>query len=539
MAKEIYYGKEARERILSGAKKLYDAVKVTYGPRGENVIIGKKYGTPIVTHDGVTVANAIELNETDPKEYGYKVGADLIKTATKNLNKVAGDGTTSVTILTYAILKEANKLIDSGHNSQEIKRGLHDALTEVLANLDKNSKQITVDSPKLAELASISSGSKEIGQVIADVFKAIGTDGAVTVESGQSLETLSIITEGYSLDRGYASPYFVNDSTKQEAVYKNVMFLITDQKITTTNQLAPILENLLKQGRKELVIIADEVSGDALSFLLLNKIQGAFNSVVVKAPAFGDQRKAVMEDLAVLTGAKLITEVSKTRLEDINIDVLGEAKKIIVSQMETIIVSGKGSSLAVKNRVNLIKEQIKSSQSDFEKDQLKKRVASLMGKVATISVGGSSEMDIDERKYRVDDAVSATKVALLDGVTIGGGVALLNASKDITIDGVSSYNAGKQILKESLKQPFKQLVNNSGLNAEALIDKVENAKSGYGVNVATGELVDLYKEGIIDPLKVLKEVVKNSVSIASNAMTMGALVIDLPEEKDLPLNNGL
>ena len=317
------------------------------------------------------------------------------------------------------------------------------------------------------------------------------------------------------------------------------MFLITDQKITTTNQLAPILENLLKQGRKELVIIADEVSGDALSFLLLNKIQGAFNSVVVKAPAFGDQRKAVMEDLAVLTGAKLITEVSKTRLEDINIDVLGEAKKIIVSQMETIIVSGKGSSLAVKNRVNLIKEQIKSSQSDFEKDQLKKRVASLMGKVATISVGGSSEMDIDERKYRVDDAVSATKVALLDGVTIGGGVALLNASKDITIDGVSSYNAGKQILKESLKQPFKQLVNNSGLNAEALIDKVENAKSGYGVNVATGELVDLYKEGIIDPLKVLKEVVKNSVSIASNAMTMGALVVDLPEEKDLPLNNGL
>lgn len=539
MAKEIYYGKEARERILSGAKKLYDAVKVTYGPRGENVIIGKKYGTPIVTHDGVTVANAIELNETDPKEYGYKVGADLIKTATKNLNKVAGDGTTSVTILTYAILKEANKLIDSRHNSQEIKRGLHDALTEVLANLDKNSKQITVDSPKLAELASISSGSKEIGQVIADVFKAIGTDGAVTVESGQSLETLSIITEGYSLDRGYASPYFVNDSTKQEAVYKNVMFLITDQKITTTNQLAPILENLLKQGRKELVIIADEVSGDALSFLLLNKIQGAFNSVVVKAPAFGDQRKAVMEDLAVLTGAKLITEVSKTRLEDINIDVLGEAKKIIVSQMETIIVSGKGSSLAVKNRVNLIKEQIKSSQSDFEKDQLKKRVASLMGKVATISVGGSSEMDIDERKYRVDDAVSATKVALLDGVTIGGGVALLNASKDITIDGVSSYDAGKQILKESLKQPFKQLVNNSGLNAEALIDKVENAKSGYGVNVATGELVDLYKEGIIDPLKVLKEVVKNSVSIASNAMTMGALVVDLPEEKDLPLNNGL
>ena len=375
--------------------------------------------------------------------------------------------------------------------------------------------------------------------MIADVFKAIGTDGAVTVESGQSLETLSIITEGYSLDRGYASPYFVNDSTKQEAVYKNVMFLITDQKITTTNQLAPILENLLKQGRKELVIIADEVSGDALSFLLLNKIQGAFNSVVVKAPAFGDQRKAVMEDLAVLTGAKLITEVSKTRLEDINIDVLGEAKKIIVSQMETIIVSGKGSSLAVKNRVNLIKEQIKSSQSDFEKDQLKKRVASLMGKVATISVGGSSEMDIDERKYRVDDAVSATKVALLDGVAIGGGVALLNASKDITIDGVSSYDAGKQILKESLKQPFKQLVNNSGLNAEALIDKVENAKSGYGVNIATGELVDLYKEGIIDPLKVLKEVVKNSVSIASNAMTMGALVIDLPEEKDLPLNNGL
>ena len=540
MAKKVFYGDDARTRVLGGAKALYDAVKVTYGPKGGNVVIAKSYGGPTVTHDGVTVAEGVDLPENDDETLGYKVGAELIKQAATKLNKVAGDGTTTVTVLTYNILKEANRLIAAGHNPQELRKGIEEAGREVVAELDKISESIEGKNARVAEVATISAGSQEIGELIAGVIDKIGKDGVVTVEAGQGLEMESEVVKGFSLDRGFTSALFVTDINRQEAVYDKPAIVITDKKLSSIQDVAPILEKLAQAGKKDLVLIADEVEGEALSVMVLNKLKGVFNSVAVKAPSFGDRRKEILEDIAVLTGATVISEERGMNFDNVGLDVIGSARKVIVGKDETTIIEGAGAKKEVESRIGLIVAQSDNAQSSYDKSELDKRAAALSGKVAVIKVGGASETEIDEKKFRVDDAVAATKAALAEGIVAGGGVTLVNLANNIKTEGTDSVSAGKLILKNALKQPFVQIMKNAGLNSEALLAQVEAAKPGNGINVMTPEkgLIDVKKSGVIDPARVTKEAVQNSVSIASTAATMGALVVDIPEKEAAPSMGG-
>ena len=471
---------------------------------------------------------------------GYKVGAELIKQAATKLNKVAGDGTTTVTVLTYNILKEANRLIAAGHNPQELRKGIEEAGREVVAELDKISESIEGKNARVAEVATISAGSQEIGELIAGVIDKIGKDGVVTVEAGQGLEMESEVVEGFSLDRGFTSALFVTDINRQEAVYDKPAIVITDKKLSSIQDVAPILEKLAQAGKKDLVLIADEVEGEALSVMVLNKLKGVFNSVAVKAPSFGDRRKEILEDIAVLTGATVISEERGMNFDNVGLDVIGSARKVIVGKDETTIIEGAGAKKEVESRIGLIVAQSDNAQSSYDKSELDKRAAALSGKVAVIKVGGASETEIDEKKFRVDDAVAATKAALAEGIVAGGGVTLVNLANNIKTEGTDSVSAGKLILKNALKQPFVQIMKNAGLNSEALLAQVEAAKPGNGINVMTPEkgLIDVKKSGVIDPARVTKEAVQNSVSIASTAATMGALVVDIPEKEAAPSMGG-
>ena len=531
MAKKVFYDDDARNRVLGGAKSLYDAVKVTYGPKGRNVVIAKGFGGPTVTHDGVTVAEGIELPENDDETLGYKVGADLIKQAAKNLNKQAGDGTTTVTVLTYSILKEANRLIAAGHNPMELRRGIEQAGAEIVKELNKLAEPIEGKSDRVAEVATISAGDAEIGKLIAGVIEKVGKDGVVTVEAGQGLELEAEVVEGFSLDKGWVSPFFVTDAGRQEAVYEKPAILITDKKISSVQEFLPMLEKLAQSGKKDVVLIADEVEGEALNILVLNKLKGVFNTVAVKAPSFGDRRKDVLRDIAVLTGATVISEDHGLTFENAGLEVLGSARKVIVGKDETTIIEGAGKPSGVKERIAEIKSLSENASSEYEKEQFDKRAAALSGKVAVIKVGGATETEIDEKKFRVDDAVAATKAALAEGIVAGGGVTLVNLAGNLKVSGADSLSVGRQILKDALKQPFLQIMKNAGLNADALLAQVESGKPGFGVNVMKPEdgLIDVKKAGVIDPARVTKEAVQNAVSIASTAATMGALVVDIPE----------
>ena len=531
MAKKVFYDDDARARVLGGAEALYNAVKVTYGPKGRNVVIAKGFGGPTVTHDGVTVAEGIELPENDDETLGYKVGADLIKQAAKNLNKQAGDGTTTVTVLTYSILKEANRLIAAGHNPMELRKGIEQAGAEIVKELNELAEPIEGKSERVAEVATISAGDAEIGKLIAGVIEKVGKDGVVTVEAGQGLELEAEVVEGFSLDKGWVSPFFVTDTGRQEAVYEKPAILITDKKISSVQEFLPMLEKLAQSGKKDVVLIADEVEGEALSILVLNKLKGVFNTVAVKAPSFGDRRKEILRDIAVLTGATVISEDHGLTFENAGLEVLGSARKVIVGKDETTIVEGAGKPSAVKEQIAQIKALSDNASSEYEKEQFDKRAAALSGKVAVIKVGGATETEIDEKKFRVDDAVAATKAALAEGVVAGGGVTLVNLAGGLKVTGADSIAAGRQILKDALKQPFLQIMRNAGLNADALLAQVEAGKAGFGVNVMkpANELVDVKKAGVIDPARVTKEAVQNAVSIASTAATMGALVVDVPE----------
>lgn len=534
MAKRVFYDDDARTRVLGGAQALYDAVKVTFGPKGRNVVIGKSYGGPSVTHDGVTVAEAIDLPEDDEATLGYKIGADLIKEAAKNLNKAAGDGTTTVTVLTYSILREANKLIAAGYNPMELRKGIESAGADVVAALHKMSESVEGKSDRVAEVATISAGDSTIGKLIASVIEKIGKDGAVTVETSQGLELEAEVVEGYTFDKGFVSQFFVTDVARQEAVYEKPAIIITDKKLSNVQEVLPLLEKLVAAGKKEVVLIADEIEGEALSILVLNKLKGVFNAVAVKAPSFGDRRREQLEDIAALTGATVISSDSGLTFDTVELDVVGSARKVIVAKDTTTIVEGAGKPAAVKARIDLITAQA-SNMAGYEKDQQQKRLASLSGKVAVIKVGGATETEIDEKKYRVDDAVAATKAALSDGIVPGGGVSLVNVAAQIKADGSDSLSAGRRILKAALKQPFLLITQNAGLNSDALLAQVELAQPGYGINVNDPEagLVDLKKAGVIDPARVTKEAVLNAVSIASTAATMGALVVDIPEKESL------
>lgn len=528
MAKKIFYADQARDKVLSGAKQLYDAVKVTFGPKGQNVVIEKSYGNPVITHDGVTVAEAVDLGNTEAN-LGEQIGAKLIKSAAQKLNKVAGDGTTTVTVLTYNILNEANKLIAAGVNPMELRKGIEKAGEKIVSKINQTAEKIAGDDKKVAEVATISAGDKEIGELIANVISKIGKDGIVTVEAGQGLEMEQEIVEGFSYDKGYSSPFFVTDVNRQEAVFDKPLILLTDKKISASNEILPILEKVAQAGHKDLVIIAEEVSGEALSLLVLNKLKGVFNSLVLKAPAFGDRRKEILEDIAVLTNATVISEDKGMKLEDTEVAALGSAKKIIATKDSSTIISGAGNQKAVQSRIELIKSQANLATSDYDREQYEKRAAALSGKVAVIKVGGATETEIDEKKYRVDDAVAATKAALDEGIVTGGGVTLVNLANQLTEE-----DAGTKIVKNALKTPLLHILENAGLNAQALLATIENAKPGQGINVMEPEkgLQDLKKAGVIDPARVTREAVQNAISIAATTITMGALIVDLPEKED-------
>lgn len=528
MAKKIFYADQARDKVLSGAKQLYDAVKVTFGPKGQNVVIEKSYGNPTITHDGVTVAEAVDLGSTEAN-LGEQIGAKLIKSAAQKLNKVAGDGTTTVTVLTYNILNEANKLIAAGVNPMELRKGIEKAGQEIVKKINQTAEKIAGDDKKVAEVATISAGDPEIGKLIADVISKIGKDGIVTVEAGQGLEMEQEIVEGFSYDKGYSSPFFVTDVNRQEAIFDKPLILLTDKKISSSSEILPILEKVAQSGHKDLVIIAEEVSGEALSLLVLNKLKGVFNSLVLKAPAFGDRRKEILEDIAVLTDAIVISEDKGMKLEDTEVSALGSAKKIIATKDSSTIISGAGNQSAVSDRIELIKSQANLATSDYDREQYEKRAAALSGKVAVIKVGGATETEIDEKKYRVDDAVAATKAALDEGIVTGGGVTLVNLA-----DQLEEKDAGAKIVKNALKAPLLHILENAGLNAQALLAAVENAKPGQGINVMEPEkgLQDLKKAGVIDPARVTREAVQNAISIAATAITMGALIVEIPEKED-------
>ncbi|MDO4612084.1 MAG: molecular chaperone GroEL [Candidatus Saccharibacteria bacterium] len=525
MAKKIFYEAEAREKVLSGAKQLYNAVKVTFGPKGKNVIIEKEYGAPVITHDGVTVAEAVEL----PKDaLGEAVGVRLVKAAAQKLNKVAGDGTTTVTVLTYNILNEANKMITAGMSPMVLRREIEEAGAKIIAGIEKSAEKIAGDSSRVAEVATISAGDAKIGELIAEVIGKIGKDGVVTVEAGQGLEMEQEIVEGFSYDKGYASAFFVTDGNRQEAIFEKPLILVTDRKISSSSEILPILEKCAGTGQKNLVIIAEEVTGEALSLLVLNKLKGAFNSLVLKAPSFGDRRKEIMEDIAILTDATVVSADKGLKLEEVGLEVLGSAAKIIATKDETTIIKGAGDAKSVVSRIELINALAGQAKSNYEREEFEKRAAALSGKVAVIKVGGATEMEIEEKKFRVDDAVAATKAALSEGIVTGGGVTLVNVAA-----GLSEETAGARLVKNALRTPFIHIMENAGLNAQALLAEVEKAKAGFGINVMVPEkgLVDLKKAGVIDPVKVTKEAVKNAISIASTAITMGALVCEIPEEK--------
>lgn len=531
MAKKVFYDDDARRRVLGGAQVLYDAVKTTMGPKGRNVVISKSYGNPTVTHDGVTVAKGVELEDKDDETLGYKVGAELIKEAANKMNDVAGDGTTTVTVLTYHILNEANKLIAAGHSPMLLRKGLEAAAAEVLGKLDSLSEPVAGNKNRVAEVATISAGDPEIGKLIADVMDKVGKDGVVTVEEGQGLALESEVVEGFTMDRGYVSPYMVTDTSRMEAVYDKPAILITDQKISSIQEFLPMLEKLAQGGRKDLVLIADEVEGEAMATLVLNKLKGVFNTVAVKAPAFGDRRKDILEDIAILTGAEVISEDRGFTFENAELSMVGSARRVIVNKDETTIIEGAGAPAAIKARIEQINQQIEAASSEYDKENLEKRRAALQGKVAVIKVGGATETEIEEKKFRVDDAVAAVKAAMDEGIVAGGGVTYVNLAGAITTSGNDSVAAGKQILKNALEQPFRILLENAGINADEWLPQVKKGKAGHGVDVNEPvKLIDLKAGGIVDPARVTKEAVQNAASVAGTSMTMGALVVDMPEK---------
>lgn len=542
MAKKVFYDEDARKRVLGGAEILYNAVKTTMGPKGRNVVIGKTYGAPTVTHDGVTVAKGVELEDADDETLGYKVGAELIKQAASKMNDVAGDGTTTVTVLTYNILSEANKLIATGHNPMLLRKGLEAAASDVIKKLGTKAEDIKGNSKRVAEVATISAGDAEIGKLIADVIQKVGKDGVVTVEEGRGLALESEVVEGFTFDKGFVSPYMVTDTARMEAVSDKASIVITDRKITSIQEFLPLLEKLAQTGKKDLVLIADDVEGEALGTLVLNRLKGVFNTVAIKAPSFGDRRKDVLNDIAILTGAKVISEDQGMNFDNVELDVVGSARKVIVTKDETTIIEGGGSVNSVNARIKQLNTQIDSAENSYDKEALEQRRAAISGKVAVIKVGGATETEIEEKKYRVDDAVAAVKAALDEGIVPGGGVTLVDLAEKIKVQGNDTAAAGSQLLKNALEQPFRILLNNAGLNADEWLPQVKAAKAGQGVDVSNPtKLVDLKASGVIDPARVTKEAILNSVSIAGTAMTMGALVVDVPKEEkaDAPGMNGM
>ncbi len=526
MAKKIEFGETARTKLLKGLDALANAVKVTLGPKGRNVVIEKKFGAPTVTKDGVTVAKEIELK--DPEE---NLGAQMVREVASKTSDVAGDGTTTATVLAQAIYKEGVKNVTAGANSMAIKRGLDKACEKIVEELRKLSKEVS-SKKEIAQVATISAnGDKEIGELIADAMEKVGKDGVITVEEAKGTKTELDIVEGMQFDKGYLSPYFVTDAEKMICEYEEPFILIYEKKISNMRDLLPVLEKVAQQGRP-LVIIAEDVEGEALATLVVNKIRGVLNVVAVKAPGFGERRKEMMKDIAILTGGKFISEDLGIKLENVQLSDLGKAKKVIVEKENTTIVEGYGSKEAIEGRIKQIKKEIEESTSDYDKEKLQERLAKLAGGVAVIRVGAATEVEMKEKKARVEDALHATRAAVEEGIVAGGGVALIRAGKvleNLKLEG--DEQLGVEILKKTIEEPAKQIAYNAGKEGAVIVEKIKAEKGNIGYNAAKDEFVDMMEAGIIDPTKVTRSALENAVSVAGLMITTEAIVTEIPEEK--------
>ena len=526
-AKEIHFSDIARGELYEGVKKLADAVKVTMGPRGRNVLIQKSFGSPSITKDGVSVAKEIELPHTVEN-----MGAQLVKEVASKTADEAGDGTTTATVLAYNIFKEGLRNITAGANPIEVKRGMDKAAEAIVAELKKIAKEVK-DKKEIAQVATISANNDpKIGELIAEAMEKVGKDGVITVEEGKSLQDELEVVEGMQFDRGYLSPYFVTDAEKMEAVLENAYILLYDKKISNMKDLLPILEKIVQTGNRPLLIIAEDVEGEALATLVVNKLRGTLNVCAVKAPGFGDRRKAMLQDIAILTGGQVITEELGRTLENATLEDLGQADRVVVDKENTTIVGGKGDKALVEARIKEIKAQIEKTTSEYDKEKLQERLAKLAGGVAVIKVGAATETEMKEKKDRVDDALAATKAAVEEGIVIGGGTALIRAAKKVDLGLEGDEKIGAEIILRAIKAPLKQIAENAGFDAGVVANKVEEADNeNIGFNAATGEFVDMFEAGIVDPAKVERVALQNAVSVASLLLTTEATVSEIKEEK--------
>jgi chaperonin GroEL len=524
--KELKFNEDARRSLQRGVDILADAVKVTLGPKGRYVVLDKKFGAPTITNDGVTIAREIELEDVFENQ-----GAQLVREVATATNDVAGDGTTTATVLAQAIVREGLKNVSAGANPMGLKRGIEKAVEAVTANLKSQSVEIN-GKEDIARVATISSREREIGDVIADAIEKVGKDGVVNVEEGQTFGLDLEFTEGMQFDKGYLSPYMVTDADRMEAVLDNPYILIANQKIGGVKDLLPVLEQVIQAGRP-LLIVAEDVEGESLATIVVNKLRGTFQAVAVKAPGFGDRRKRMLEDIAILTGGEVITEELGLKLDNTKIEQLGNARKVVVSKDTTTIIDGAGKGDAIKGRIKQLKSEIETTDSDFDREKLQERLAKLSGGVAVVKVGAATETEMKEKKHRVEDALQATRAALEEGIVPGGGVALLNAADAVraTADSLEGdEKTGAQIILRALEEPLRQLAFNGGLEGSVVVNQVRSAKPGFGLNVDTGELEDLVKNGIIDPTMVTRSALQNAASIAKNILTTEAIVVEAPEK---------
>ena len=524
MAKELKFDADARKALEAGVDAVANAVKVTLGPKGRYVVIDKRFGAPTITNDGVTIAREIDVE--DPFE---NQGAQLVKEVATATNDVAGDGTTTATVLAQAIVRQGLKNVTAGAQPLALKRGIEYAVDEIVTGIGKQSKEVT-GKDQIARVATISAGDEDIGDVIADAIEKVGKDGVVNVEEGQTFGMDLEFTEGMQFDKGYISPYMVTDQDRMEAVLDDAYVLIANQKIGSVRDVLPVLEQVMQSG-KALLIIAEDVEGEALATLVVNKLRGTFTGVAVKAPGFGDRRKRMLEDIAILTGGEVITEEMGLKLENTQISQLGHARRIVVSKDTTTIVDGAGDSDAIKGRVNQIKAEVDNTDSDFDREKLQERLAKLSGGVAVVKVGAATETEMKEKKHRVEDALQATRAALEEGIVPGGGVALLQASKNVdpAKRDDEDERTGVKIVLRAVEEPLRQIAENSGLEGSVVVADVAKAKAGFGLNAATGEIVDLVAAGVIDPAMVTRSALQNAASIAKNILITEAIIAEMPE----------
>ena len=525
MAKELKFDADARKALEAGVDAVANAVKVTLGPKGRYVVIDKRFGAPTITNDGVTIAREIDVE--DPFE---NQGAQLVKEVATATNDVAGDGTTTATVLAQAIVRQGLKNVTAGAQPLALKRGIEYAVDEIVTGIGKQSKEVT-GKDQIARVATISAGDEDIGDVIADAIEKVGKDGVVNVEEGQTFGMDLEFTEGMQFDKGYISPYMVTDQDRMEAVLDDAYVLIANQKIGSVRDVLPVLEQVMQSG-KALLIIAEDVEGEALATLVVNKLRGTFTGVAVKAPGFGDRRKRMLEDIAILTGGEVITEEMGLKLENTQISQLGHARRIVVSKDTTTIVDGAGDSDAIKGRVNQIKAEVDNTDSDFDREKLQERLAKLSGGVAVVKVGAATETEMKEKKHRVEDALQATRAALEEGIVPGGGVALLQASKNVdpAKRDDEDERTGVKIVLRAVEEPLRQIAENSGLEGSVVVADVAKAKAGFGLNAATGEIVDLVAAGVIDPAMVTRSALQNAASIAKNILITEAIIAEMPDE---------